>query len=121
MDFFITNNLNTYGFISYMSQWREGKDWQEEGQGYPSLRFDFHTQCLFLQFIRLDSLDNIIEHKLADFKFSIIQRRHIFLFEMNDSIFDLALSFKNSESCIKFKTLLIHYIQTRTFIREKTK
>lgn len=121
MDFFNTNNLNRLDFISYLSAW-EGKDnWSDAIQGYPSLRFDLLTQNLFLHFHGLGSIKDVQIYKLNDFKFSINQRRHVLLLEFNDSLVDLALSFKKTEFCVKFKTLIIHYVQIREFIRKKVK
>lgn len=120
MDFFVINNLNRNDFVSYIFEW-EGKDeWKETGQGYPSLQFDFPTQNLYLQFQCLDTLDNTKIYKLKDFKFSINQRRHVLIFELNDNFVDVAISFKHAEFCVRFKAVLIHYIQIRKLKREKS-
>ena len=121
MGFFITNNLNRQDFIAFISEWNGKDDWTEKGQGYPSLQFDFRSQSLFLQFQRFDSLESIKFYKLDDFKFSINQKRHVLLFEFNGELVDVAISFKHMEFCVRFKALLIHYIQIRKLNREEAK
>ena len=121
MDFFITNNLNRQDFICYMLEWDGGETWSQGSQGFPALKFDLRTQNLFLHFQGLNHLENHKIFNLVDFKFAINQKRHVLTFELNDHEVDVSLSFKQMESCVRFKALLIHYIQIREFIREKIK
>lgn len=119
MDFFTTNNLNRQDFACYLSEWTGGERWTPGAQGYPALKFDLRTQNLFLHFQGLGHLDSFKVYNLVDFKFAINQRRHVLSFELNDCEVDVALSFKQMDSCVRFKALLIHYIQLRRLIREE--
>jgi len=119
IDFFVMNNLNRQDFLSYISEWNGNDDWIEMGHGFPSIHFDFTTQSLYLLFQNIDCLENIKLYKLEDFKFSINQRKQTLLFELNNNELDLGISFENSEFCVMFKALLIHYIQIRKIIRKK--
>lgn len=119
MDFFATNNLIKKEFLSYLSEWDGINDWKYIRKGFPSLKFDFFTQNLLLEFYMENNDDSIRVFKLKDFKFSINQKRHTLVFELDDNMVDVAISFKAFEFCAKFKTLLIYYIQVRKFKRKE--
>lgn len=119
MDFYVCKNVLKKEFQCFLLEWDGISAWKPIAQGYPLLTFDFYNQELFLSFKSAQIMERSYLYPLSNFKFSINNKGFVITIELNDSLVDIALSFRDIEYCVKFKLLLIHYLHLRGLIREK--
>lgn len=105
--------------ISYLLEWNGTSDWVIISHGYPQLYSDTKNQGLYFCFKSFEKIEKIRSYPLGSFRFSTNSKNSTITIENNDSLSDIALSFNCIEHCIKFKTMLIHYLQISIIKREK--
>lgn len=118
MDFYISNNLTKSEFKAKLSKRIDSTEWEDLGEGYPSLNFSFKKNTLSFLFFMANAKD--AQH-ITNLEFYFCKRKdkNTTVLENNERTEAYTLVFKNEECCLTFINILNNYLKIRRLKRRQ--